>query len=165
MTLRFEYTTDTALVRSILTLPRIYRRLGDDSKPAAKDFRVRADHRASWVLAKTERASGETAAALFMLVPIVGGRVECHFCVLPQFWGRGIEIVRAFVEWVWKNTRYRKITGPIRGDNRLALKLAREAGFSVLLVKAAKLMRYGKPVDEVIVGLDRPKVKHHVPAA
>ncbi len=115
-----ERSTDYAAVRKLLTEPRTWRRImgGGTVDP---HFAVEPREGLEFITAR------ETGSLLAVFL-IERGR-EVHFAFAPSAWGRTLPIARAFLEWVWANTEYTRLVGPVPRYNRLALRLARAAGF------------------------------------
>src|SRR5438105_10316579 len=121
----FERTADLELVRELLTHPQCWSRMVNDHAPARAVFHIEARADLEFVLASED---GEPAAVF--LLRAGGGFAETHFSFLPAAWGRSEAIARAFVAWVWANTHYRRLVGPVPAYNRLALRLAKRVGFT-----------------------------------
>jgi len=119
MNLNFERTTDYPAVRALLTEPRCWRRMTGDVGPRSFEVGPRPD--TEYVVAKRD------AAVLAAFVILDG--MEVHFCFHPDAWGHTLPIAKAFLAWWWENTREKVLVGPIPRHNRLALALAKKAGF------------------------------------
>ena len=155
MTVEISETRDLAAVRELLTDPLCYSRMGDDTAPLLAQFAVTGGP-----YRFIQAVEGERMAAVFMLVPkdfymasvhtLKSGSVaEVHFCFCPFAWGRSIAIAKRFTEWVWANTLYIALDGMVPSYNRLALKLARDAGFTPMLCLRGG-MRRGEPYSRIL---------------
>jgi RimJ/RimL family protein N-acetyltransferase len=145
----FERTTDLGLVRRILTLPSCYRRMANDTAPSPEVFRIWLSDQVEYILAR----EGGRPAALFLLVQPAP---EVHFCFLPWKWGHALPVARAFLKWTWVNTSYRRLVGPVPAYNRLALKLAKDAGFTRFGAEPLAVRKHGKSYDRILLELKRP---------
>lgn len=144
----FERTADMALVREILTEPRCWRRMVNDDAPPITGFNPAARPGIDYVVAMEDGR----AIALFVLIDLDSvSSVEVHFCFRPDFWGRAVEIGRAFVEWVWRDTSILCLRGPVPEYNRLALQLAKKCGFAECGRDRAAVRRRGKSYDRILL--------------
>jgi RimJ/RimL family protein N-acetyltransferase len=114
----------------------------NDAAPPRDRFRVKPST-IEYVLATED----ERPAALFLLVPPLP---EIHFCFDPYTWGRTREIALAFLEWVWKNTPYRRLVGPVPAYNRLARRLAEALGFTQFGVERDAVQKRGRVYDQTV---------------
>ena len=122
----FSRTTDYPLIRHILTQPQCWRRMVNDAAPEPASLPIEARPDLQYILAE----EWQYPAALFLLRDC-GTFGEVHFCFLPHAWGRSEAIAREFLAWVWANTDFKRLVGPVPSYNRLALKLAKQAGLPV----------------------------------
>lgn len=70
------------------------------------------------------KQNGEPVAVFVILEGI-----EVHFCFAPEVWGRTLELAKEFLQWAWANLDTPVLIGPVPARNRLALRLAKQAGF------------------------------------
>jgi hypothetical protein len=146
-------TFDYALVKRIITDPKVYRSLGDDSKPAAEDFQPIESEQILYLAAHEDKIP----LGLFMLIPRNSVHAETHFCMLPCVWGpRSIDIGKAFLAWIWTNTQFHRLTGNIQEPNRLALAYAKAIGCEPFALNRGSVRKNGKLINEVLVGISRP---------
>lgn len=155
----FERTTDTRLIRSFLTEPRCYRRMANDSAPPIAEFRVGYPLPIG-ITYVVGVEYGAEAEALFLLCDTQEGPsvAEVHFCIIPEAWGRTVEIARAFLEWVWRETRLKRLIGKVPGYNRLAKRLAERVGFVQYGVSVAPIQKHGKMFQVNLLEIRRPRV-------
>ena len=111
--LKFEFTHDLGLVRSVVTEPHRYHYMANDAAPRLSAFQVTDGE---YVLATDD----EKPVAVFVL----RGN-EVHFCFNECRWRRMVEIGKAFVEWIG-----RPLVGPVPSYNRIAFRLAKAVGFT-----------------------------------
>jgi RimJ/RimL family protein N-acetyltransferase len=153
----FERTQDLDLVREILTAPPCWRRMTDDQAPSPEAFQPIACAGLEYVVAVRDGR----ALAIFVLI-VQDAAAEVHFCFRPEAWGESAPIARAFVEWVWRDTPWTWLMGPVPEHNRLALRLAEKAGFTRFAVHRAAVRRRGKTYDRILMQIARPS--HEKPA-
>ena len=113
-----ERSTDYAAIRKLLTDPRSYRRMTTEP---LESFVLKPRSEVEIVAVK----EAEELLAVFLIIQ----GIELHFCYSPAVWGRTLAIAKAFLEWAWANLTTNLLVGPIPERNRLALKLAKRAGF------------------------------------
>ena len=152
----FERTRDAALVRAVLTHPKIWPHVTDDDSPAAADF-VPVVTEAVWYI--TASADGDWR--LLALFPCeVRNTVwwEIHAAVLPEAWGEpATAALRGLCEWIWRETLCERITASIPRYNRLALAYARRAGMVEYGINPRSIRKHGALHDQVLVGISKPQ--------
>jgi Acetyltransferase (GNAT) domain len=146
-------TFDYAGIRAIALHPAVYPSISDDfSDPD------------SWAVPEGEQyvyliASDATQPLGFgAFLPRNVVLAEAHVCFLPP--GRGAPAVLAFrdmLDWVWQNTKYRRIVGEIARDNRAAIHFVQRCGFEAYGINRGSKLRGGKLVDQVALGISKPK--------
>lgn len=115
-----------ALVRSIMTHPRVYPWISDDASPAREEF-TPIDHDALWYVLVWD--SGELLG-LFLFHPHSGACMEVHTCLLPVAYGKAAIAARECAVWMWGQAAIARIVTRVPAYNRLALRLARQAGMT-----------------------------------
>jgi RimJ/RimL family protein N-acetyltransferase len=146
----FHPTTDTALIKSIVTRPEIWAQLADDFDGDPWDYEPKVHPQVVYVLAKDDDK------ALGLLIFSVHSRIcwEVTIMVLPAGRGRALEIAKAGIPWVFERGCLR-IIGRVLKSNRLALKLNKAAGFLVYGVNPGSCMKNGKLEDFVLFGVSK----------
>jgi len=85
--IRFERSTDYALIRSIITTPAVFRHLTDDNSPSAEDYQP-IEHEAIWyVIVRDSYCGDEELLGLWMFHPLNSICWEVHTALLPNAWG------------------------------------------------------------------------------
>jgi len=116
-----------ALIRQIITHPKIYPWLGDDGMPPAAQFQP-VDHPEIHYMLVWD---GSELLGLFEFRPKNSVTWEAHTCLLPNAWGaRAVTAAREMARWTFDNTSCERIVTAVPEYNRLARKLAIAAGFS-----------------------------------
>lgn len=130
----FERSTDYALIRSILTEPRCFRRMTARLALEADALEIGPLEGIEYIVVFEEipklNAEGNRLVSQPVAVFLIVQGCEIHFCFVPAAWGRTVPIARAFLVWVWENTNAKKLLGPVPIHNRLALRLACAVGFT-----------------------------------
>ncbi len=148
----FERTQDLVLVREVLTHPRIYRAMTDDSCPPREQYEP-LEHPAVWYVRVRE---ADELLGLFVFVPQTGICFEVHTCLLPEAWGeKAREACRGVREWMWRNSPCRRIVTSVPAYNRLALKLSLDAGLEQYGVNPRAFQKGGKLWDVHLLGISK----------
>ncbi len=148
--LHFTYTTDAALVKSILSEPRCFRRMNND--PVSLATINAMDTLPTRLLFAVPSVRKN---ALFVMSSLAPGVSEVHFCVTPSAWGQAEYIVNEFLGWIWRTTSIKRLVGPVPSHNRLALRIARQTGFRHVETKPAAAAKDGKQYDLLVMEISR----------
>ena len=144
----FEWTQDYDKVTKILTHPRLYDWLTDDTAPTRDSFR--AFEGFYYVLAEHY---GDTVG-VFVIAPQSSVCWQVHTALLPYAWGSlAVEIYKEGIQWVFANSECRKVVGNIRANNKLAIRLAERGGLTRIGINEKCVMKNGKLRDQVIMGI------------
>jgi len=154
-TIRIERTEDAGLIRGVMTHPQIYPNISDDASPPAEEFQpVMAE--ALWYVAAYV---DDELMGVFALFPQNGICWEVHTCLLPKAWGRHSRmIVREGIRWVFENTPCKRIITNVPEYNRLALKLACDAGMKMFGVNKGSFQKNWVLYDQYLLGLSPEEV-------
>lgn len=123
MTFAFERSSDWALIKSIMTHPRIYPHITDDfAVPAAEFEPVRSAELLYVVVRERDQALG-----LFLLEPRGGVQAEVHTCLMPAGWIRDSRaIATQAMVWLWENCpQVERLTTTVPRNNSLPYVLHR----------------------------------------
>lgn len=150
----FERTYDMDLVKTIITNPKCFGQMANDSAPPREKLEC-VDR--SGTLPIIARNDDGILAGVFLLVSIVPHVAEVHFCLLPSAWGQGDKIGEEFLEWAWKGTSLNTLRGPVPAYNRLALKTALACGFRISTVTDDAVQRGGKLYAMIHTVIERPQ--------
>jgi len=77
-----------------------------------------------------------------------------HIALLPELWGRGTEIGKEAVDWVFQNTACQKLVAMVPEYNRLAIRVARSFGRHEGTIRDA-FSKGWKLHDLIIFGLSK----------
>lgn len=149
----FSWNTDLGVIQSLLTQPRCYRRMANDSAPEPNLFEVTPNPRLGYVTAQ-ERGRD---VAVFLLASHAPGVEEVHFCMLPDVWGVSAEVGKQFLAWIWRNTGIWKMIGPVPSYNRLALRTALACGFQVEGQQTDHRKKHGRSFHQILTSITRPQ--------
>lgn len=151
----FEPTTDTDIVKRIVTDPRVWRELSDDGDGDPADYEAKVHPQVVYVLAK------DADKTLGLLIFSVHSRIcwEVTIAVTSEGRGRALEIAKAGIPWVFSKGCLR-IIGRVLKTNRLALRLNKRAGFRVYGVNPGSVMKNGKLEDLVLFGISKADMQY-----
>lgn len=148
-----QRSTDYVAIRAVLTEKRVYRRMANDEAPLSSEFPVELPKDdLQYVVARDP----EGIAAVFVICGYGQAVAEVHFCFHPRKWGETIDIARAFIEWLWKETPTKIAVGPVPAYNPLARRLANLAGFEEYGRESASVRKNGKSYDMIYTKIERP---------
>lgn len=149
----FDRTTDYRMIRSILTLPRLYPWMCDDSAPSRQEFQVNT-HPGIWYV--LVRNSG-LIVGLFCFIPENGICWAGHVAMLPKVPPSVTHrVAREMVPWLWTNTGCRRLIASIPRYNWAAIRIARIMGLEQYGVNEKSFLKHGKLHDQILMGLSRP---------
>lgn len=148
----FERTKDYGLVRKIATNRHVYPHISDDFSPPVDEYRPPEGEAVWYVLVK----DGEELLGMwaFTLENAICWKV--HTCLLPTAWGKAKDMAKQMAEWIWNNTPCLRIITDVPDNNRLALKLAEDAGMTVFGLNPASYMKSGVLRDQILLGMSKP---------
>ena len=146
----FEITTDYALVKTIVTHPKIYPRISDDGSPTPELWEPHPG--CTYLLVR----DNEMAVGVFAFVPHNVICVEIHTCLLPLVWGpKAAEIAPKMLTWVWKNTSWERIITNVPDNNRAALRFSKLAGLVEYGYNPNSFKKSGKLYGQTLLGVSR----------
>lgn len=141
-----------SLVRSVLTHPRVYPHIVDDSSPAADEFHP-IDH-PSIVYLRAEDQEG--TLGIFMLVPLSLVCYQVHTCMLPRAWGAlARESARLGTQWMFEHGPCRRIVTNVPEYNRVAERFARACGMAEYGRNLKSFQKDGVLYDEILLGISK----------
>lgn len=150
---RLERSSDYELIRQIMTHPRVYPSITDDFSVPAEEFHPIENDGLIYVIA---RIDGEPVGAM-LGVPENGIELRVHHYLLPETWGNvAAYVVESALDWLWKNTGYKRVLGKTPAFNRLALKFAMKMGMEVIGIDRQSIQKHGRLWDQFIFGMSRP---------
>lgn len=155
MKIVFEHTKDKSLIREIITHPKVWRWLSDDSFPP-KELYCPPDNGAVFYLVVSDAESRE-CFGLIITHAITSALWEVDHALLPTAYGApAFEIGRAFEAWLWENTSAETALGLTPVDNRLAVKYARRHGMTESGRIPRGISRGGEFHDYIVFTKTRP---------
>jgi len=152
----FERTRDWALIKQIVTHPRIYPFVADDFSAKPEEWQATQSDSIWYVLAK------ECAEVLgvFIFIPQYQTCWDVHTCLLPLSYGaKAKEAGKGIIEWIWANTPCLRIVTVVPEYNRLALKFAKESGLVCYGINPRSYMKNGKLCDLIELGISKPEAQ------
>lgn len=148
----FERTKDYALVKKIATHPRVFPFISDDFSPSTEAYQPLEGEGIWYVLVK----DGDELLGMWAFAMENGVCWKVHTCLLPNAWGaRAKQAAREMAEWVWANTICQRIITDVPEENRLALKLAKEAGMIEFGRNPKSYMKDGILHDQILLGISK----------
>ena len=149
----FETTTDYQLITSILTNPRAYECMRNDSSPKLEAFAVEPMRGVRWVVGWVR----SVPVAAIMLIRN-RKKAQIHFCIVPQAWGVAHQIAEKFLGWVWRADRQlQKLVALVPSHNRPVVKMAHRHGWRYEATAPNQGTKRGKPFDIMMFVMERPR--------
>lgn len=156
---QLERTENAVLIREIITHPRVYPHVTQDTDPAADDFTVILHPSITYVLARFPCGLKSILLGLWTLIE-VGSDVQIHTCLLPISFPGARQVrakaARDMIEWIWLNTKAERLTTNVPAYNKLARRFAEAGGLVYIETKVASYLKGGVMHDEFILGVNRP---------
>lgn len=155
--MRFERTRDAALIKAILTHPRIWGRVIDDYTPPAEEWQPELHEQVWYVTAH----DGDELLGLFEVYPLNHVCWESHVAFLPAAWGERART--ATIEamcWLMARTRCRRMVATIPVDNRLAIRFAQACGLKQYGRNPRSVRIGGELVDQLMFGISQECLCH-----
>lgn len=150
--MRIERTTDSQLIRSVITHQAIYPYISDDGSTSPEDYEPVIDDSLYWLAV----LDGQQTAGLFLVHPWNCATVEIHTCVLPAWRGAKARVAAALVlTWIFTNTAFQKVVTHVPEPNRLAKKLAIDAGFSIEGINRKSFLQQGQLLNQTLLGITK----------
>jgi len=142
-------------INEIMTHPDIYPDSIDDGSPRAIDFDVSPslECEAIYYLAWIEDG---VWAGLALLKPWNTITYEVHICILPEFRGPlGVQFGKDGIDWMFRNSKCRKIVAVLPGTNKRALSFALSVGMKKEGFIKRSFLKNGKMLDQVLLGIEK----------
>lgn len=146
-----ERTRDMTLVRALMTHPRLYEKMTDDTCPSRKTFKpIDHDHLHYLVPKCDERPMGS-----LLFNPATFYLYQIHIGILPEFWGQGIEkVVALALDYMKAHTQCLHVIAMIPDYNRHAHQLAIRCGFTIEGCLKASTRIKNRIFDQTILGIN-----------
>lgn len=144
-------TYDEKYVREVITHPKIWPYLSDDTSNLATWVPC-MDKSVYWLVPY----DGEKALGVFMVHPHSNVCFEVHTAILPEAYGAQAKLAaRNLIEWVFKNTGCCKLITAVPASNLLAKRFALRAGMREEGVNRESFLREGKMIDQTMLGITK----------
>ena len=155
MTIRITRTYDIVAIDEILTHPKIYPHISDDSSSPVDTFTSESLVANPHVIFVAARKAGEFMG-VFMFVKTNAVSYEVHSAVLPEFRGKLTPLMaRGALKWMFDHTECLKVDTKVPSKNRLAKKLAEVAGMTYEGTQRMSFLKDGKLYDQLLYGITK----------
>lgn len=145
---------DYRAIRELATHPRIFPHVSDDFTSDPKTWSPIESELVNYLLATDDE--GPFGFGIF--IPDTWACWKSHMGFLPRSYGNlALSSFRKMLDWMWQNTSARRLVGEIARDNKLAIRFARRAGFSIYGVNQKSCLRGGVLRDQVCLGISKPE--------
>lgn len=152
MPIQISRTADMPLVRSVMTHPRVYPHIIDDSSPSVAQFEP-ADHPSVIYLHAQDEVG---TLGVFMLIPLSMACYQVHTCMLPRAWGKSArEAAQLGTRWMFDHGPCRRIVTNVPEYNRIAERFARACGMAEYGRNLKSFQKGGVLYDEILLGISK----------
>lgn len=145
-------TEDLTLVRSVITHPQIWDHVSDDYSGQPESFVPAAQ---ALYLAMYDDSE---LLGVFLVHPHNTVCWEVHTCLLPNAWGpRARVAAQSAIAWMWQHTAARRLITNVPVTNRLALRFARQSGFTEFGRNPDSFQKDQILHEQVLLGISKDK--------
>ena len=147
-------TRDYRAIRELILHPRVFPHVCDDFTSNPDTWKPVESDLVTYLLATDEK--GPFGLGIF--IPDTWACWKSHMAFLPRSYGnQALTSFKTMLGWMWQNTSARRLVGEIARENKLAIRFARRAGFSIYGVNVKSKLRGGALVDQVCLGISKPE--------
>lgn len=147
-------TFDYELVKRIVTHPKIYPHVSDDSSPKPEDWKPIESDAVWYVLVENSSPAG-----VFTLVPQNAVCYEVHTCLLPRIWGPvALDAAGMMLEFMFSKSPCRRVVTNVPDYNRVALRFATNSGLKVFGLNPKSYLKNGTLFDQIMLGISKEEV-------
>lgn len=146
-------TCDLALVKALAIDPAIFPHISDDFAPEPELWQPLPNKEICYLVAIDD-------IGLFGFGAFIPNNWTCwraHFGFLPRSYGdQALTAWKLMLDWIWANTRSRRIVGEISAENRRAIRFVQRAGFEIYGTNRGSWMKDGILRDQIALGVSKP---------
>jgi hypothetical protein len=151
----FEPVKDMRLIRKFMTHPNVYPWICDDFSPSPTDIMPIEHPSVFYICAKDK-------TGLLLLCMFIQQNAICweiHASVFPRRRrARALAAAKAGIEWIWQNTRCKRLIAQIPVYNGTAYLFAKAAGLEYFGTNEKSFQKNGKLYDQILLGISRPTI-------
>lgn len=149
--LKYARTTDPALIRSMLTHPKVFRWLFEDGA-SAEDFEPVISPNIWYIVALDDRKP----VGMFVFEPRTSVKYVVALAIWPERWASAVPAFKGVVQYAFDMIpNMERIVGEVPSDNSHAMRLAKRAGFEMCGLERKSFMRGGELRDIRYLGASR----------
>lgn len=140
---------DAEVIKKIMTHPRVYPWISDDSSPKSSEFEP-VIHDSIYYLVVEDK----DPIAVFMYHQHNAITFEVHTCVLPAGYGeKAIKAAVLSMHWMFRNTNAKKIVTHVPENNVKAKSFAERCGLIHEGVNRKSFLKNSKIYDQYLLGI------------
>lgn len=145
-----EPIQDMKLVRETFTQPHVWAAMSDDGFIDPCDFwpvpRPGTYYLGAW--------DGDEYLGMFMVYTVNAIMCDAHIAMLKTCGGlRAHRSGKLVIEWIWRNTMFRRIITSVPECNTLGLRFAKLAGLSQFGLNPGSWLKNGQLHDQIELGV------------
>lgn len=145
-----ERTDDFALIKELLSHPKLWREISDDTSVAIKD-KWMPDPTWLYLLAKRD----DEIVGVVAFHALNGITVMSHIHILPKFWGERLdEVIPEVRKWLKLNTKVKKVVSTVPADCKQVLEAVKRYGFNMEGFSPKSIERKGHVVGQYLFGME-----------
>ncbi len=148
--LRIARTSDPALIRKMLTHPKVFRWLFEDGADP-EDFSPAISPLIWYLVAMVDGKP----VGMFVFEPRTSVQYLVTLAIWPDRWPLAVPAFKLAIQYAFDNIGAESIIGEIPADNPHAPRLAKNAGFSVYGLARKAFRRRGELQDVRILGVSK----------
>jgi len=147
--MKIEQTKDIGLIIDVVTHPSIWPNVSDDSIES-EDYSPTIEG-LIWL-----KVFDDNLLGIYMIQRHNFINYEIHTCMLPNSWGeKAKQASRLVLDWIFANTECIKLVTHVPEDNPLALRYAKKAGLIVEGNNRKSIMKKGRLLDQIQLGITK----------
>jgi len=149
MKIRVHRTTDTELIRSIVTDPRAFEVRAEDGY-TVEDVQVVIDPRIYWVALVVD----DTTIGVVTATPLSRTVLDFHVTIKPEFWRQSVnvKIVRLAATFLLERTDAAKLNATVPVSAQPVIRFLQRVGFKREGINRASFRHKGELVDQCYLG-------------
>jgi len=153
--INFRVLDDSQLIIDTLNNERIYKAITDDFSPKKLE-QIEFSPRVFFLGAYYD--NDYCGLFVFDIHNVI--LYEVHTCLLPKVWGVSVEFTLAVREWIFTNTDCQRIITNVPESNKLALRLAKNSGFTQYGFNPSSIQKDNVLLGQYLLGVSKCQPSH-----
>lgn len=151
-----ERTFDTALIRSVVEHPEILPQIHDGAEQMAVPMHASIYYLAPKIEVGLDPGMIENhMVGVVAFIPVNSATWNPHIAILPQYRGRGTEVMRSGIAWMFENTACEKLVAYPPSFKVAMIRVFEKCGFRTEGMSPASFRWKGELHNRVLMGLEK----------